>query len=95
MDAVARAVRAAVFLAVHVVLALIIIAGLYAVQLGLIAIGDPKLFDIIPVRYIFDAMDVGVLIAFCLFGGMEAYLLFQEHYLGAVDSRGGDDDDAR
>ena len=89
MEPLWRAIRAALFLGIHVALAFLIIGALYFVQLGLIAIGDPKLFDLMPVRYIFD---VGIFIAFFGFGSMEAYLLFQEHYRNATVVRGPTDD---
>jgi hypothetical protein len=55
-----RAFRAAAFIVVHVGLALLIIAGIYIIQLGLLWLGDPKLFDWVPLRYVFDAMDAGL-----------------------------------
>ena len=49
--------------------------------------GDPKLFDRIPVKYIFDAMDVFVLVVFVVFGTAEAYVVFQEHHKGSSPKR--------
>jgi hypothetical protein len=80
MPALARALRAALFIIVHIFLALLIIAGIYAIQRGLLAIGDPRLFDLLPLRYIFDIADVCVLAAFVLFGCSEAYFMFRDDF---------------
>jgi len=40
-------------------------------------LGDPKLFDTIPLRYIFDGMDLAILIAFVVLGTVEAIMVFK------------------
>jgi hypothetical protein len=72
-----KAGRAGVYFFAHVLLASALIGVIYLIQLLLVTIGDPKLFDWIPLRYIFDAMDIGILAAFILFGIIEAYLVFK------------------
>ena len=42
------------------------------VRLGLARIGDPKLFDWVPIRYAFDAMEATVLLVFLVVGLTEA-----------------------
>ena len=76
-----RAFRAACFLLVHVISALLLVAAITAIQRLLIGAGDPKLYGWIPLRYVFDTMDLGVLLAFFLFGFMEVYILFYEQYV--------------
>jgi hypothetical protein len=61
----------------HVLVAAVLIGAIYAIQLLLRYAGDPKLFDWIPVRYIFDAMDAGILVAFTAFGTLEAIRAFR------------------
>ena len=72
-----RALRAGIYLATHVLVAAILIGAIYVVQWLLGYAGDPKLFDWIPIRYIFDAMDAGILITFIVFGTIEAVRAFQ------------------
>lgn len=40
--------------------------------------GDPLLFDRFPVRYVFDAMDLGILVVFALFGVIGAYAVLKK-----------------
>jgi len=82
-----RGLRAAAFFAAHLISALMIIGGIYVVQTLLMYMGDPKLFDRIPVKYIFDAMDVFVLVVFVVFGTGEAYVVFQEHHKASSPKR--------
>jgi hypothetical protein len=82
-----RGLRAAAFFVAHLISALIIIGGIYVIQTLLLHMGNPKLFDRIPVKYIFDAMDVFVLIVFVVFGTAEAYVVFQEHHKGTPPMR--------
>lgn len=89
MAALQRALWAALFVGIHVALALLLITGVWVIKHWLLAIGDPRLFDWMPMRYLFDALDLGVIVSFMLFGGMEVFLLFQENYRGAVVVRGG------
>jgi O-antigen ligase len=74
-----KAVRAGTYLAAHVIVASTLISAIYVVQLLLIYVGDPKLFDLVPIRFIFDAMDGFILIAFVAFGTIEAIRVFQGH----------------
>jgi len=71
-----KAVRAGTYLAAHVIVASVPIGAIYVVQRLLTYIGDPKLFDWVPIRYIFDAMDAGILVAFIVFGTIEAIRVF-------------------
>jgi hypothetical protein len=65
------------FIAAHALVACVLIGSIEVVQLLILAIGDPRLFDILPLRYIFDGMDVGILVAFIVLGMVEAIVVFQ------------------
>jgi hypothetical protein len=73
-----RALRAGIYLASHVLVAAILIAAIWAIQWLLADAGDPKLFDWIPIRYRFDAMDAGILAVFIWFGVKGAIEVFRE-----------------
>ncbi len=73
-----RALRAAAYLVAHALLALLIIGLIAAVQHVLALDGDPKLLDILPMRYIFDAMDLLILATFMIFGTIEVVRAFRE-----------------
>jgi hypothetical protein len=51
---------------------------IWLVQRLLVLVGDPKLFDWVPLRYIFDVVDLGILAAFLFFGTREAIDVFRE-----------------
>jgi hypothetical protein len=65
------------FIAAHALIACILIGSIQVVQMLVFAIGDPKLFDTVPLRYIFDGMDLGILVAFIVLGTVEAIAVFQ------------------
>jgi hypothetical protein len=73
-----RAFRAATFFAAHACLAVIIIGLVTLVKAAVQWMGDPKLFDWIPLSYIFDAMDVATLCVFLVFAVIEAVRVFRE-----------------
>jgi hypothetical protein len=54
------------------------LAAIYLLQVLLKAVGDPKLFDVLPLRYIFDGMDLAILLAFIVLGTLEAIRVFRE-----------------
>jgi hypothetical protein len=72
-----RALRTGSFFVAHVIVALVFIGGIELIQLALLKLGDPKLFDILPLRYIFDAMDLAILVAFLVLGTVEAVTVFK------------------
>ncbi len=71
-----KAWRIGCYVAAHLFVAVLLIGTIYAIQYCILLIGDPKLFDIIPLRFIFDGMDLGILAAFLIFGTYEAILVF-------------------
>ena len=84
-----RGLRAGAFFVAHLAVALLIVGGIYLIQSALSYLGNPLLFDVIPIKYVFDALDIFVVIEFVVFGTMEAYVVFLEHYKGVVAIRGG------
>jgi hypothetical protein len=65
------------FIFAHALVGLVLVAVVYVFQSFLLHLGDPKLFDIVPLRYVFDGMDVGIIIAFLVFGTIEAVIVFK------------------
>ena len=62
----------------HAGLALLMVGLISLVQWALNRDGDPKLFDVLPLRYIFDAIDLLILATFMIFGTAEAVQVFRE-----------------
>jgi hypothetical protein len=62
----------------HAFVAMLVIAAIGIVQGFLSFIGDPKLFDKVPIRYIFDGMDVAILVGFFALTALEAVWVFRE-----------------
>ena len=73
-----KAIRWGVFILCHALVASLLIGAIQFVQWLVILTGDHKLFDVIPLRYIFDAMDAGILIAFVVLGTLESVRVFRE-----------------
>ena len=73
-----KALRAATNLVAHAGLALLMVGLISLVQWALNRDGDPKLFDVLPLRYIFDAIDLLILATFMIFGTAEAVQVFRE-----------------
>ena len=71
------------FIAAHAVVALLLLGVIALIQWLILQLGDPKLFDTIPVRYIFDGMDLAILVAFVVLGTVEAVLVFKVGSRGA------------
>ena len=66
------------YVAAHALVTVVLICVIAGIQRLLIWIGDPKLFDWVPLRYIFDVVDLGILAAFIFFGTREAVHVFRE-----------------
>jgi hypothetical protein len=64
--------RAASFLLAHTAVALIFSAAIFATHWFFKWIGDPKLLDLFPVRYVFELGEIGVLIFFVIGGTLDA-----------------------
>jgi hypothetical protein len=65
------------FIAAHALVAMVLLAVVALLQWLVLRLGDPKLFDVIPLRYIFDGMDLGILVAFVVLGTVEAVIVFK------------------
>jgi hypothetical protein len=71
-----RALSYGSYVLAHVGVALLLISGIRAIQWLVISTGDPKLFDFLPLRWVFDVMDLGILSTFTVFGTLEAIDVF-------------------
>lgn len=74
----AGALQAALHIAWHTFVALCLIGAIELIAYVLEQTGDHKLFDVVPLRYFFDAMDVCILLAFLVFGMIGAARWFRE-----------------
>jgi hypothetical protein len=80
-EAMLKPIRAAAFLITHTALAFLVIVGIYGVERFIAYLWqqrDPLLLDIVPLRYFFDAIDIGVLIVFGVRGIIAAYRAFED-----------------
>jgi hypothetical protein len=73
-----KAVRSGCYLVAHGAIALLIIGIFAVINWILVRIGDPRLFDICPLRYIFDLVDLAISGVFVVFGTIEAIRVFRE-----------------
>lgn len=62
----------------HLATVMVLIFVISLVKTAVRKAGDPLLLDFVPVRYIFDAMDLGLLVQFLGFGLRAAYNAFKE-----------------
>ena len=95
MGTIGRAVQAVLFLGIHISIAVLFIWAIWLVQISLIAVGDPKLFNVMPVRFLFDAIDLGIAMAFFLFGTLEVWVIYRQSYrpiLAGAAATGGSDE---
>lgn len=67
-----RGIRAAAFIATHTFIALVLIGAIGLIHSALKGLGDPLLLDTLPLRYIFDVMDIAILAVFIIGGISEA-----------------------
>ena len=77
-DPVKSAFRIAVYIVCHTAVAMLLIGGIEAIAYLLRRLGEPKLFDVVPLRYCFDAMDACILVVFFVSGVMAAVNSFKE-----------------
>jgi hypothetical protein len=66
------------YVAAHALVAVVLVGAIEFIQKLILRLGDPKLFDIVPLRYIFDGMDLAILLAFLVIGTLEAIAVFRE-----------------
>jgi hypothetical protein len=74
----ATALFVGMHLLAHLVTALVLIAVISLAQAFVRDVGDPRLLDFLPIRYIFDLMDLALLAQFLYFGTLSAYNAFRE-----------------
>lgn len=58
------ALTAASYIVAHLIVAIVLIAAVETISLILAWLVDPKLFDRVPIRYMFHTMDVAILTIF-------------------------------
>ncbi len=79
-EPIKRAVRAGVVLLCHLAVASVIIVGIRLLE-ALVHVlwdsGDPHLFGVLPLIYVFHGMDAGVLAVFVFWGVVEANRVFR------------------
>jgi len=73
-----KLLRAAIYIAAPTAVALLLITAIEIVAGWLHRTGDPKLWDWVPVRYLFDTMDLAILIVSIWYGTAEAIRAFRE-----------------
>ncbi len=73
-----RALRACAYLIAHGFICLVLLGIVSLLQWAAMMGGDPKLFDSVPLRYIFDVIDLAIIIVFLVFGTKEAIAVFRE-----------------
>lgn len=76
-----RAIAAATFLIIHTILAALLILGIYAVETlikHLWGADNLLLFGVLPITYIFQAIELGVLIVFGYRGILAANKAFED-----------------
>ena len=72
------ALKSTTYVVAHTFVAVVILLATRFVAILLTRLGDPKLFDIVPMRYFFDAMDTVILLTFVVTGSFAAYQAFRE-----------------
>ena len=72
------ALRWGSFIAAHALVAMLLLGVVALIQWLVLKLGEPKLFGIIPLGYIFDSMDLAILIAFIVLGTLEAVMVFRK-----------------
>lgn len=73
-----KAFRIACFLVAHLLVASVMIGIVQVIERLLLTEGDPRLFDLMPLRYIFHGMDVVILLIFTICGSADAWRVFRE-----------------
>jgi hypothetical protein len=72
---VLRALRAAAAFIGHICLAIIIITGIWSLENYIHYLWEerePMLFDRVPLKWLFDAVDLSILLVFAVWGTIEA-----------------------
>jgi hypothetical protein len=73
--------RAAIHLACHLVVAGVILLGIRGLELLMAFLWksqNPLLFDVLPLKWLFHAMDLGVLLVFGFYGIISVAKAFRE-----------------
>jgi hypothetical protein len=66
------------WVACHALAVVVLILAGAIVHVLLVYFGDPLIFDLVPWRYIFDLMDLALIVAVIVLGTQEAIRVFRE-----------------
>ena len=75
-SAIKRGGQAALVIVAHMVMAAVMLLSIWILERIVHLLwrsAEPQLFDSVPLNYLFQAMDVGVLTTFVVYGLIEAY----------------------
>lgn len=75
-----QAIRAAAFIAAHTIIAALLIISIYGVHIlngWLWGEENPLMFNFLPVKYVFDAIELSVLLVFGYRGFRAANIVFE------------------
>jgi hypothetical protein len=75
-----RLARAVIFLIAHAVILVVLLLCVMGVEAIMhhLGAGEHKMFDKIPLSWIFDASEVGLIAAFAIAGGRQAWRRFND-----------------
>lgn len=77
MNDVERTRRIVLAILCHVFVFAVLIVGAIALDHLLIAAGDPKLYDLVPWRYLVDTGDLGLTLGFIVYGTISFIVLLK------------------
>jgi hypothetical protein len=72
------AIKSATYIGCHTFVTLVLISSTRLIAIALEELGDPKVFDSVPVRYLFDLMDVVFIVIFIFGSALSAVRAFKE-----------------
>lgn len=75
---VKRTLVLSLYICCHTFVALVLIGATRVPAIALERMGDPLLFDTIPMRYLIDVMDLGIILTFIVFGTLSAVRVFRK-----------------
>ncbi len=71
--------RVGSFVAFHAALAIVFSVAICVTHFAFILLGDPKMFDRFPIRYIFEAGEIGIVLIFVIGGLSDGTKTFKDH----------------
>lgn len=74
---ISRGFNACIYLTIHAAVCTVFLILFTGMSYLTKILGDPRLFCLLPLKYVFDAMDVVILLLFATFGVREAIRVFR------------------